>query len=80
MRASPYDLSAYDKASQVGGEGHAGGCPRKLWDPTPVRIESEYGRREYQQLQYELYRRSLPLRRKLLREMDRLLEAWPEQP
>lgn len=77
MRASPYDLSAYGKSPYDGrGGGKLGGLPSASWDPSPVRIETEEGRREYQAGQLELYRRSMPVRRKLLRHMDRLLEAW----
>eukprot|EP00903_Cladosiphon_okamuranus_P010897 g10293.t1 len=79
MRASPYDLTAHGKApdTAVGkGGGKVGGLSPEAWDPTPVRIETEEGRREYQQAQWELYRRSMPVRRSLLRHMDRLLGVW----
>lgn len=79
MRASPYDLTAHGKVPDtvIGkGGGKVGGLPPEAWDPTPVRIETEEGRREYQQAQWELYRRSMPVRRSLLRHMDRLLEVW----
>ncbi|CAM9506776.1 unnamed protein product [Hapterophycus canaliculatus] len=65
MRASPYDLTAHGKAPDT-----------VAWDPTPVRIETEEGRREYQQAQWDLYRRSMPLRRSLVKHMDSLLEVW----
>lgn len=79
MRASPYDLTAYDRApdSTVGkGGGKVGGLPPESWDPSPVRIETEEGRKEYQQRQVEIYRRSMPIRRSLVSHVDRLLEAW----
>lgn len=77
MRASPYDLFAYGEVSAPGrGGGVTAACSEGAWDPRPVRIETEEGRKEYQQLQMELYRRSMPLRRMLLRHLDRMLEAW----
>lgn len=79
MRASPYDLTAHGKAPDtvVGkGGGKVGGLPPEAWDPTPVRIETEAGRREYQQAQWDLYRRSMPLRHSLVKHMDRLLDIW----
>ncbi|CBN78709.1 conserved unknown protein [Ectocarpus siliculosus] len=79
MRASPYDLTAHGKVPDtvVGrGGGRVGGLPPEAWDPTPVRIETEEGRKEYQQAQAELYQRSMPVRRSLMRHMDRLLDVW----
>lgn len=79
MRASPYDLTAYGNVpnSAVGkGGGNMGGLHPESWDPTPVRIEAEDGRKEYQQAQWELYHRSMPVRRSLLSHIDRLLEVW----
>lgn len=80
MRASPYDLSAYGKAAYDGRDGgQIGGLPESSWDPSPVRVETEEGRKEYQRGQLELYRRSIPIRQKLLKHMDRLLKAWAVQ-
>lgn len=79
MRASPYDLTAHGKVpgTVVGrGGGKVGGLPPEAWDPAPVRIETEEGRKEYQQAQAELYQRSMPVRRSLMRHMDRLLDVW----
>lgn len=81
MRASPYDLTAHGQAldNAVGkGGGKVGSLPPESWDPTPVRIETEAGRREYQQAQLELYNRSIPVRRALLQHIDRVLEVWKE--
>lgn len=79
MRASPYDLTAHGKASDTAigkGGGKVGGLPLEVWDPSPVRIETDEGRKEYQQAQWELYKRSMPVRQSLSRHMDRLLEVW----
>lgn len=79
MRASPYDLTAHGKApdSVVGKNGgKLGSLPPESWDPTPVCIETEEGRKEYQLAQFELYQRSLPVRRSLAKSVDRLLEVW----
>lgn len=75
MRASPYDLTAHGKVPDTV-VGRVGGLPPEAWDPTPVRIETEEGRKEYQQAQAELYQRSMPVRRSLMRHMARLLDVW----
>ena len=80
MRASPYDLAAHGKLGPEGTVGKSGGKVGGLllesWDPSPVRIETDQGRKEYQQAQWDLYHRSIPIRRSLLRHMDKLLEVW----
>ncbi|CAM9694818.1 unnamed protein product, partial [Discosporangium mesarthrocarpum] len=86
MRASPYDLSAYRaplpplsssedwklEPVQRGGDPP----PSHDYDLSPVRVETEDGRKVYQQEQLRLYRKSLPLRRRLLLRMDQVLESW----
>ncbi|CAN0478636.1 unnamed protein product [Ascophyllum nodosum] len=79
MRASPYDLTAHGRAPD-GAVGKGGRkvarLPPDSWDSRPVRIETEEGRKEYQQAQLELYRKSMPVRRSLVSHIDRMLEAW----
>jgi len=55
MRASPYDTRSVS-ASLLG----------EPLDMSPVPVETSDGRREYAQLQEDLYQRSLPLRKELL--------------
>ncbi|CAM9892059.1 unnamed protein product, partial [Choristocarpus tenellus] len=90
MRASPYDLSSYrpgalessaEAMSKVGrraGRREPGEqeVTLRAFDLSPVKVETEEGRKTYQREQLRLYQRSLPLRRKLLSRMDHLLEAW----
>lgn len=66
MRASPYDLSAYP-ADAARGPG---------FDFSPVRIETEEGRRLYQREQAGLALRAAPLRRRMLHEYDAAIAAW----
>ncbi|KAG5185465.1 hypothetical protein JKP88DRAFT_312074 [Tribonema minus] len=61
MRASPYDLTAFDGDL---------GC-----DPAPIRVETAEGRRQYQELQLQLYHKSAPVRGALIRAYDALLSA-----
>ena len=63
MRASPYDLSA---------AGLAG------FDPTPIRIETAEGRRDYQRRQLLIARRAAPLRRRLLGHYDSVIASWKQ--
>jgi len=62
MRASPYDLSSF-AAADTG------------FDLSPIRIETEQGRREYQRLQVQVARRAAPVRRRLLRHYEAALAA-----
>lgn len=61
MRASPYDLSEWD------GQG---------FDLTPVRIETAEGRLEYQREQARLAELAVPIRKRLLREYDKVIAVW----
>lgn len=65
MRASPYDLAAY--------AGDGGG-----FDATPVAIEHESGREEYRRIQASIAHRAVPLRARLIEEIDGCLESWRE--
>ena len=53
---------AYNNEEEERGEGTA------LFDVSPICVESREGRAEYQRLQEELYRRAIPLRRRLIGE------------
>ncbi|KAL1498599.1 hypothetical protein AB1Y20_013914 [Prymnesium parvum] len=61
MRASPYDLSAWD------GKG---------FDLTPIRIETAAGRKQYQRQQASLVHRSTPLRRRLIEYFEHAESCW----
>ena len=82
MRASPYDLSAYDEAART--PRRSRDSPGSLapihstasFDFSPIRIESEAGRREYQRIQSSLATRAAPVRRRLLLEYDHAIAAW----
>ena len=73
MRASPYDLSEFDGARGGQGVSHPG------FDLSPVRIETEKGRREYQLGQQALAERAAPIRARLLREYTAAALAWAAQ-
>eukprot|EP00966_Prymnesium_polylepis_P150435 3474889-Prymnesium_polylepis.1 len=62
MRASPYDLEPWD--------GDRG------FDLSPVRIETEAGRRQYQKIQADLARRAAPLRVRLLSQYEHAASCW----
>ncbi len=66
MRASPYDLSAF--------EGQPGG-----FDLRPVRVETPAGRRLYQREQAALAQASRPVRRRLLDAYEACIRVWDAQ-
>ena len=66
MRASPYDLSTWDG--------------RDGFDLSPVCIETEQGRRQYQQEQSALAQKAAPLRAQLLEHFDYTIAAWDGEP
>ena len=62
VRASPYDLSAWDGRDGL--------------DLSPVPIETREGRRQYQRLQASLAIRATPVRARLLRAYEAAIGVW----
>ena len=74
MRASPYDLQHLtEKQRRCYGESSEEGS-HTYFDVSPIKIESSQGRGQYAQLQESMYRRALPLRRRLIHEYSLFLE------
>ncbi|CAM9380226.1 unnamed protein product [Chrysoparadoxa australica] len=65
MRASPYDISKFHKDGEL--------------DLSPITVENEEGRKEYQVMQHELYLHSLPIRAALLEQANTFLESRGSQ-
>jgi len=64
MRASPYDVAS---------------IADERFDLSPVRIETEEGRREYQRQQAALASEAKPVRKRLIEAYDVCIEAWDRE-
>lgn len=75
MRASPYDLSPL-----VLPVGKGRGMPSGYrFDASPIKIETEEGRKEYQAEQQALFDKAQPLRTRLLNVYDLFFRMWESE-